>query len=974
MRFALTMYALACFFYPSYAQSPDNFPKFKEKFKNTKIGHQIDSAWFSSKANTADLSNTFDWGDAPEWSWYDDFGGSDNDFVHDVVKDDLGNIYFVGSFSGQISTSVGSFTSVGWRDGIVGKLDPNGGPIWIEQIVADKNDRADLLSLTLDGTGNLLFTGSFTGRLAVGNFTLNGASGINLFWVEMDTSGQISFANNHLPLADHEIGIKIKTKDSHVYILGAATSRLSDEHPSVLLKYHRNGNLIWSQLHDESFNDMDMDPSGLYFTGAIPSSSDGMIGRFNFSPRVYGDLFIAKSDFDGQFIWAVMADENNPEFGTSSGASISVNTQNELFVTGYFRGQSVLGSDTLTSSDQNTLLAAGSTDGRFLWGRQIPDVSGIDVSQTGNELIVLSNNSVHQYNKQGDLLVNVSTNDLLGAQLFANSNNIILCGSRNELMAIRSFHNDLRLDWSLNISGNSYKASLVDLVVSGPEHFAVFGFSTSQMDYFGHQLEYGMFVAKHDKTGNVLWLTAIPGLDHTYFNQYSRMCVDQTSGQIYITGQFYDSFKINGGPNVTLSDDVGVFLAAFSADGQFLWVSQHDGNNVDVQDIGCDGTGNVLISGAFRDTLHTPGVPLISRGNLDAYIMKYNSSGLLQWAKSAGGIDGEITSLVTTDRSNNVYFAVEALSEVLAFDGSTIRMSVGEGNIFLAKLSAHGQTMWSNIYAGAAGSDPFHDDLCWPINMAVDGQDNLIIKGWYGDSTLFGNNLLLSPHWWFSKFLMKLDSDGQVLWANGLQETTLAFDYNDLGIDRDNSIYMGGQARGDLYFGDEYMYQSTGNRDLFFAKYTTNGTLDWVKIVAGGQEITGVNAVSVSDIGEVFVAGYFNEKLNFDDDVLTSSTVHGYFGMMHDMTVAVKNDVSDRTYDHLVFPNPVTSKVHISFARHSYVEQVEICDQYGHVIHAMGGHSFPETLSIDMSSLARGLYFITVQDKTGRHSKKIVIE
>jgi hypothetical protein len=50
-----------------------------------------------------------DYGSPPPINWYEQFGGSGEDFARDMVTDWKGNVYLTGSFSGEISVD-GNFS------------------------------------------------------------------------------------------------------------------------------------------------------------------------------------------------------------------------------------------------------------------------------------------------------------------------------------------------------------------------------------------------------------------------------------------------------------------------------------------------------------------------------------------------------------------------------------------------------------------------------------------------------------------------------------------------------------------------------------------------------------------------------------------------------------------------------------------------------------------------------------------------
>ena len=69
-----------------------------------------------------------------------------------------------------------------------------------------------------------------------------------------------------------------------------------------------------------------------------------------------------------------------------------------------------------------------------------------------------------------------------------------------------------------------------------------------------------------------------------------------------------------------------------------------------------DASGNVFITGLFFSPTITFGTTtLTNAGGMDIFIVKYDATGNVLWAKSAGGVYGERGQSVCTDASGNVF-------------------------------------------------------------------------------------------------------------------------------------------------------------------------------------------------------------------------------------------------------------------------------------------------------------------------------
>ncbi len=195
----------------------------------------------------------------------------------------------------------------GSMDLYVAKYDQNGNVIWAKSHGGSGWDTG--LGIKSDISGNVFVTGYFK------------SSAINF--------GSISLTNSS----------------------GGSFSDL------FIVKYDSNGNVQWAKnpqgVLNESGNDIATDVNGnVYITGYYQSATldFGTITVSNNSPSYY-DSFTAKYDNNGNVTWA------NSTGGAFSdvGNGISVNTNGEVFVVGYFEGPSI-------SFGNNTLVNSGSSD------------------------------------------------------------------------------------------------------------------------------------------------------------------------------------------------------------------------------------------------------------------------------------------------------------------------------------------------------------------------------------------------------------------------------------------------------------------------------------------------------------------------------------------------------------------------------------------------------------------------------------
>jgi hypothetical protein len=147
-------------------------------------------------------------------------------------------------------------------------------------------------------------------------------------------------------------------------------------------------------------------------------------------------------------------------------------------------------------------------------------------------------------------------------------------------------------------------------------------------------------LVKYTAGGAVQWATSVggPGLD-----EVSNMAVGPT-GMIAMAGTFGGATFTSGTTVLTNADDnrTDVFVATFSSAGVPGWADGAGGQEDDVAgDVDIDPSGSVILCGFYKSGGMEFGTEQLINANdfyNDLFLVKYDADGVVQWAKSAGGI------------------------------------------------------------------------------------------------------------------------------------------------------------------------------------------------------------------------------------------------------------------------------------------------------------------------------------------------
>jgi hypothetical protein len=196
-----------------------------------------------------------------------------------------------------------------------------------------------------------------------------------------------------------------------------------------------------------------------------------------------------------------------------------------------------------------------------------------------------------------------------------------------------------------------------------------------------------IFVIKLDPAGNILWLKGVEGA----LNDLGRGLTSDPEGNVFVTGSF-KSGSLYFGANELANSFPGTgdwFIAKYDSFGNDLWARSAEGNGeeFDWRAVTCDADGNAYATAEFSsyflefdDTTF-----IVNYGDLDLFVVKYTASGEVAWAINAGGA-GNDEPLGITLSGTNICLA-GTFSEDISFGNNELN-NYGGLDFFIANLSS----------------------------------------------------------------------------------------------------------------------------------------------------------------------------------------------------------------------------------------------------------------------------------------------
>ena len=321
------------------------------------------------------------------------------------------------------------------------------------------------------------------------------------------------------------------------------------------------------------------------------------------------------------------------------------------------------------------------------------------------------------------------------------------------------------------------------------------------------------FIAACDSGGTYQWARQI---GTSTIDEAQGIALDAI-GNIYITG---DTLGDLGGPN---QGDLDAFIVKHDSGGTVQWARQIGTSSSDyARGIAVDGSANSHITGYTYGDLGDP-----NQGEADAFIVKYDSGGTVQWARQIGTGAADRAHGIAVDGAGNSYITGGTYGDLAS-------PSQGGKDAFIAKYDSGGTMQWT-CQIGTSSYDV-------ATGIALDGSGNMWIAGGT-DGDLGGPNQGARD-----AFVVKCDSTGAVLWASqiGCAFTDEAYD---VAVDGNGNVYITGWTLGELGG------PKRGRNDAFVAKFDGNGAVVWIRQIVATGAVNGEGIV-VDGSGNSYIAGY----------------------------------------------------------------------------------------------------------------------
>jgi hypothetical protein len=485
-----------------------------------------------------------------------------------------------------------------------------------------------------------------------------------------------------------------------------------------------------------------------------------------------------------------------------------------------------------------------------------------------------------------------------------------------------------------------------------------------------------IFLVKYDATGNILWARNAGGTN----NDMAWNVTADANGNSYITGNFTSSSTTFGSITLTNSGTQSAFVAKYDPSGNVVWATNPTTTGTSCgYGVSVDPSGNVFVSGAFDAPSIVFGLfTLNGNGYNDCFIAKYNSSGNVQWAKSAGGANPESAQGISADMNGNAYVTGHFASSSITFGSNTITTS-GQ-SVFLTKYDSLGNNLWAKASVGGFNA-------AYGNSVSADPFGNVFITGNYTDTVVFDTDSLICTGLATSSadadqevFTVKYEAAGNVLWARGsLPLGPGGFTHNSYSVASDgagNAYIVGGFFNPTpppqiIFYPDTFV--STNIDALFIVKYDPFGNILCADYLTSGGDDN--NGVCANAAGDVYIASDFFEA-NF---IVGQDTLHSAMGeqvfVSKYLCGPAALDEENANGQITIFPNPSDGKFELEINNFGNGKnEIEIYNTLGEIIFQskIQSRDIGIKSEIDLTDKPNGIYFVRIASGEKNYYAKIV--
>ena len=759
--------------------------------------------------------------------WAKKFGSIEHDSGTDIATDASNNVYITGEFEDTVDFDPGpsTYNLVGDpnTESFILKLTPNGNFQWAQGFGGVAYGISILLS------GEIFIAGTYYNNFLFNStiyLTCNYAK--NLWLMKMDTLGQFYWVEDYGGSDWDYFGSMVLSDSGNIYMTGTFKDYTSidgggmwsfGEHDAFVCKITNNGSVDWvrgigSVEDDEGYSIAIDSAENVYVSGNFEETCYFSYNSTDTLQSIGAkEIFLTKYSSNGNFLWARNLGGN----GWDLDATIQINPYGAIYIAGEFSATADLdpgyGVFNLTSTG-----SVGTFLGKF--PQTMDPLAGFSIT---DEAIIMDQ-PVQFYDES-----------------LNNANSWFWDFGDGTTSTQQNPIHTYQADGSYTVSQIVSDGINSDTVIRD--------------DFIG--------VLRPPAIFDEVW--QIGGNN----NDDVQAIAFDSIGNMYVTGNYYSQIDLDLSSGAEILNSIGssdIYIAKYDALGSLLWAKGIGGSsNDELSDMVIDSSGNVYLTGTFRNTVDFDPSFVIhnvtAQGYSDIFFLKLNTNGQFVWVttiEATSSTNSLACNDIAIDNNNNIY-ATGKSSGTMVVDPASSMISLPAGSFFILKINENGQAVWAyNLYGY---SNTKGTSICTnPLG------DVVITGNFYGtvDFDPGPNTFNHTGIPGLNIFVLKLDNTGAFQWVKSIGGFYYKYD-SFATIDQSGNVIVTRSFDADADFDPGpgvHELIANGNGDVFVLKLNSTGDFIWANSF-GGRFINTATGITTENTGKIFLSGYFGATTDF---------------------------------------------------------------------------------------------------------------
>jgi hypothetical protein len=417
------------------------------------------------------------------------FGDAADQYLTGVAVDGGGNVLLAGYFTGTFDLGGSPLASAGSVDAFVAKLDASGHHVWSKRF--GMSGASEAKAVAVDPAGNVLLTGTFTGAVDFGGAPLTSAGGADVFVVKLTASGAHAWSKRFGDAAAQSV--------AGIAVDGAGDAVLTGD-----------------------------------FSGSIDFGG-GALATADL------DVFVAKLDPAGAHLWS-------KRFGDTAGQNgggVAVDGGGNVLLAGHFSGAIDLGGGPLASGPGGDVFVARlDPGGNHLWSKHFGGTAKGIAADAGGDAVVTGVFS-GAIDVGGTPLTSAGGQDVFVAKLAAAGGDSV---------------------WARRFGGASAETA-AGITVDASGNPVVTGSFHGTVDFGGGPLASAggadVFLLKLDGAGSHVWSKRFGNASGAMTDQAGTAVAATAASDVIVGGGFFGTVDFGTGPLASAGGS-DIFVARFA--------------------------------------------------------------------------------------------------------------------------------------------------------------------------------------------------------------------------------------------------------------------------------------------------------------------------------------------------------------------------------------------------------------------------